>query len=160
VEWHFGYNCRHFVPTLGKCRVLIERYNRRADLLAQKKELKARDILVYSDWSPKELLARVDRGEVQARKLKKSSSAGKDGSWRFQLRCSWGWDDCALQGCGGQCIHFEAHDGEKITCLMELRHLGAEHPNMAKVPSDEDVRLVEDGLSDRLAQGWSALNAT
>ena len=35
MEWHFGHNCKHFVPTLGKCRVFITRYKQRADLMAE-----------------------------------------------------------------------------------------------------------------------------
>ena len=148
MDWHFGYNCRHYIPTLGKCRVLIVRYNKRADLLADK-WLDTRDILLYTECSPQELIGQVKRGEVEARYVK------KDGSWKFRTRCPWAWDNCALSDTGGQCFYFEPHDGKKITCLMDLRQLDAEHPNLEKVPSDDDVRIVEDTLPDLRVQGWS-----
>jgi hypothetical protein len=146
MEWHFGDNCTHFVPTLGKCRVLIARYNKRADLLADK-WLKTRDLLVYAELSPHALIAQVKGGEVQAKKVEKPKNPEESGYWRFLQRCSWDWDNCALGDTGGHCTFFEPHDGEKITCLMDLQRLGGEHPNMAKVPSDDDVRLLEGRLS-------------
>jgi len=140
MGWHFGYNCRHWVPTLGKCRVMIARDNKRADLLADK-WLKTREMLVYAEWSPQELFDRVKTGEVEATYVK------KDSSWKFRTRCSWAWDNCALSNTGGQCFCFEPHDGEEIACLADLRDLDAEHPNMVRVPSDEDVKLIEGQLS-------------
>ena len=147
MDWHFGYNCKNYLPTLGKCRVMIARYNKRADLLSDK-WLGARDFLLYTDCSPQELMDQVERGEVQTRKVEKPKNPERDGYWRFLTLCSWDWDGCALSNAGGMCYSFEPHDGEKITCLMELRHLGAEHPNLERVPSDDDVRLLEDRLSD------------
>ena len=54
MGWHFGYNCRHWVPMpgskmnisplgTGKCRVLIAGYNKRTDLLAVKPKLTTRE---------------------------------------------------------------------------------------------------------------------
>jgi len=142
MDWHFGYNCMHFVPTLGKCRVLIDRYNKRADLLGEK-WLKTRDFLVYTELPPHDLVAQVEAGEVKAKRIEKPRNPEEDGYWRFLHRCSWDWDDCALGATGGYCTSFDAHDGEPITCLMDLRHLGVEHPDLAKVPSSEEVRRLE-----------------
>ena len=50
MDWQFGYNCTHFVPMLNKCRVLIDRYNQRADLLADR-WLMTKEVLVYAGWS-------------------------------------------------------------------------------------------------------------
>lgn len=147
MEWHFGYNCKNFVPTFGKCRVLIDLYNKRPDLTADK-WLKTRDFLVYWEHSAQELIDQVMRGEVETKKVKKPKNPEEDGYWRFRMRCSWAWDDCALAATGGMCMYFEPHDGKKISCIADIRHLDAEHPNMEKVPSDNDVRLVEDQLSE------------
>jgi hypothetical protein len=146
LDTHFGYNCTHFVPSLGKCRVMIERYNKRADLLAEK-WLKTREVIVYTDTSAQELLDRVERGEIQAKNVKKPQNPERDGYWRFLIRCSWDWDNCALSATGGMCYFFEPHDGEKIRCIADLRNLDAEHPNLVSILSDDDVRLIEDRLS-------------
>lgn len=145
MDWHFGYNCTHFVPTLAKCSVLIDRYNQRADLLADK-WLNTREVLVYTGWPRQELMDQVKKGEVQTKIVEKPKNPETDGYWRFLTRCSWDWDNCALSDTGGQCFFFEPHDGEKITCLMDLRHWDAEHPNMANVPTDDDVKLIEGQL--------------
>lgn len=155
MEWHFGYNCKHWVPMpggkkgisplgMGKCRVLVARYNERADLLADKPKLTTRAILAYTQWPPRELIARVERGEVEATKVDKPVHPHSDGYWRFRLRCSWDWDDCALSETGGCCTMFEPHNGAMIAYLVDLRDLDEEHPNM---PSDTDWRLVEDRLT-------------
>ena len=145
MDWQFGYNCAHFVPTLEKCRVKIDRYSKRADLLADR-WLKTREVLVYTGWSPQELRGRVERGEVQARKVKKPKNPERDGYVRFRLRCSWDWDSCGMAITGGACVFYEPTDGAHITCIADLRHWDAEHPNMAMVPSLEDVKLIEGHL--------------
>ncbi|HEY5388112.1 MAG TPA: hypothetical protein VIL79_09455 [Thermoleophilia bacterium] len=147
MGWHFGYNCSHWVPGLSKCRVMIAKYNQRDDLLADK-WLTAREILAYTERSPQELVGQVRSGDVQAKKLKKPMNPQRDGYFRFLLNCSWEWDNCALTETGGQCYYFKTHDGEKISCIADLRDLTAEHPNMAATASDDDMKCVEEGLSD------------
>jgi len=147
MDCQFGYNCKNFVPSLGKCRVLIDRYNKRADLLADK-WLNTRDVLAYTGWSPEELIERVKQGEVHAKRVRKSNNLERDGHLRFCVRCAWDWDECSMAVTGGTCVFYEPHDGAHITCIADLQHWSEEHPNMRKAPSDNDLRFVEDRLSD------------
>jgi hypothetical protein len=48
---------------------------------------------------------------------------------------------------GGTCEFYEPTDAAHITCIADLQHWDAEHPNMVKVPSNEDVELIEGQLS-------------
>ena len=155
MGWHFGYNCKHWVAMpgskkgisplgTGKCRVLIARYSGRSELLAVKPKLTTREMLAYTECSPQELIAQVERGEVQAKRLDKPEHPERDGYWRFRLRCSWDWDDSALSETGGQCFLFEPHGGAKVACIMDLWDLNEEHPDMR---SDDEWRLVEDRLT-------------
>lgn len=148
MDWQFGYNCRHFVPTLGKCRMKIDRYNQRRDLLAIR-VMKTQEILVYAGWSPQELMDRVEQGEVDVRRVKKPKNPERDGYLRFRINCSSEWDDCGTGDRGGMCgmcSLYTPHDGAHITCFADLRGWKAAHPNMASVPSDEDVKLIEGQL--------------
>lgn len=155
MEWQFGYNCVHLVPALDKCRVKIDRYNRRADLLVDR-WLKTREVLVYTGWSPRELLDRIERGDVHAKKVQKPKNPERDGYLRYRLRCSWDWDNCGMAVTGGACEWYEPTDGPHITCIADLRHWDAEHPNMAKVPSDEGWRLLEGQLSSLVVEEEAA----
>ena len=76
----------------------------------------------------------MESGEVQARRVEKPVDPERDGYWRFLSRCSWDWDNCALSDTGGMCSLFVPHDGAKVRCLMDLRSLDAEHPNLERVP--------------------------
>ena len=145
MGWHFGYNCVHWVPSLGKCRVMIGRYNKRADLLADK-WLTGREILAYTEHPPQDLVEQVRSGQIPAKKLRKPVNPEQDGYYRFLLKCSWDWDACALTETGGQCYHFKAHDGEKISCIADLRDITSEHPN--KGPTVDDVKHLEEALSE------------
>lgn len=159
MEWHFGHNCKHFVPTLGKCRVFITRYKQRADLMADK-WLKTRDFLVYTGSSPDELVAQVERGEVEAKRIKAPRNPEQDGFWRIRQRCSWDWDNCALSDTGGYCVFFDLHGGERIACIADLRHLETEHPNMVKVPPADEWMRVEERLTALQAEGRSVPSST
>lgn len=141
ASWHFGYNCTNYLPTLGKCRVLIQLYNKRHDLVV-KKWLNTSNLLLYTGSSQEELVDQILRGDIEMKRR-------KDGSLVFGTPASWAWDDCPLApDTGGQCLHFEPHDGQKITCIMDLEHLDAEHPNVEDVPSQDAVELFEARLKD------------
>ncbi len=145
MDWQFGYNCTHFVPCLDKCRVKIDRYNKRSDLLADR-WLLTREVLMYTGWSSEELVERVERGEVAAKKVDKPINPERDGYLRSCLPCSWEWDDCSMAITGGVCEWYEPHGQAHIGCIADLRNWPEEHPNTAYSPSVEDWRLIEDRL--------------
>jgi hypothetical protein len=139
MECHFGYNCKHYLPALNKCRVLIDNYRKRADLVEQKL-LSTQDLLIYLNLPNEELIGQIAVGEIKTKPQ-------KDGRVIFQVSSAWQWDDCPLASNGGQCFYFEPHDGKKITCLIQLKGLEAEHPNLKNVPSEEDIRFLNAKLS-------------
>lgn len=145
MDWQFGHNCTRFVPVLNKCRMKIDRYNQRADLLADRL-LKTREILVYTGWSLQELMDRVERGDVRMTRVRKPKNPERDGYLRYRLRCAWQWDGCGMAVTGGMCEWYESTDGPHITCIADLRSWDVEHPNMATVPTLEDVELIESQL--------------
>jgi hypothetical protein len=159
MDWQFGYNCTRFVPTLDKCREKIDSYNKRADLLANR-WLKTREILAYTGWSTQQLVDRVERGEVHAKRVAKPKNPERDGFLRYRLRCSWEWDSCGMAITGGTCVFYEPTDGAHITCIADLQHWDAEHPNMAIVPSLEDVTLIEGRLFGLVAEKEPGLDDT
>ena len=83
--------------------------------------------------------------------MKKPKNPKSDGYWRFLTRCSWDWDGCGMAVTGGMCVYYEPHDGAHITCIADLRQLDEVHPNSEGVPSDDDVRIIE----DRLSESWA-----
>lgn len=135
MEWQFGHNCKSYLPTLGKCRILIDLRRSRPDLVKDK-WLGLRDLLVYTGWTPEDLIAEVESGHVVVERM-------KNGRLRFRVSASWDWDDCPLGSTGGQCLHYEEHDGQKIECLKDLETLKVEHPNMDCVYSTDAIDLVE-----------------
>lgn len=139
MGWQFGYNCKQYLPTLRKCRVLIDSRRRRFDLV-EGKWLGARDLLVYTEYSPEELVGLVGRGQLGVKRR-------KNGLLLFRVPASWAWDDCPLSDAGGECQFFEEHDGQKIACLKELETIRAQHPNTASIPSDDVVRWVDERFS-------------
>jgi hypothetical protein len=136
MDCQFGYNCRSYLPSLGKCRVLVDLRRQRTDLV-QDKWLGARDLLIYAGCSPEDVVSQVASGLMGVRRL-------KNGRLLFRVSASWDWDDCPLGDAGGQCLHFQPHDGQKIACLRELESMSAEHPNIAAVPSDAVVSWTEE----------------
>ena len=135
MAYDFGCNCRHYLPSLGKCRLFVDRYRARPDLVGER-ILCTRDVLVYLNLSTEELVGRIASGEIKA-KLQ------KDGKSTFSVRVAWQYDDCPLADAGGHCFRFEAHEGKSISCLAELDAVVAEHPNWERVPSDAEVTACE-----------------
>ena len=135
MEWHFGHNCKHYLPTLKKRRVLIDNYRKRADLVEQKL-LSAEDLLVYLSLPHEDVIGQITTGEIKTKQQ-------KSGKIMFQVSCAWQWDNCPFVSDGGQCFYFEPHDGKKISCLAELKDLEAEHPSLKSMPSEEEVRTFE-----------------
>lgn len=135
MEWHFGHNCKHYLPSLNKCRVLIDNYRRRADLV-EIKQLSARDLLTYLGLANDEITGQIVTGEIKVKPQ-------KTGRVMFQVSAAWQWDDCPLVEDGGQCFYYEPHDGRKITCLMELKGLEGDHPGLKNLPSEEEIATFE-----------------
>ena len=65
----FGFNCRHYLPSLRKCRKLIDNYRVRKDLV-EEKWLGIRDVLVYLSLSNDALIRSVASGEIKAKRQK------------------------------------------------------------------------------------------
>ena len=145
MEYHFGYNCKYYLPTLKKCRILIDNYRKRPDLVEQK-WLNTKDLLVYLNLSNKQLIEQIAKGEIKT-KLQKDAKT-KDNKIMFQISAPWQWDDCFHVDSGGQCLYFEPHDGHKITCLMELNDLNVPHPNIKNIPSEEAIKTFERRVSE------------
>jgi hypothetical protein len=139
MDWQFGYNCRSYLPTIGKCRVLVDLRRTRPDLI-EDKWMDAREVLVYLGCGPEDFVSQVDRGQIGVKRL-------KNGRLRFRVSASWAWDDCPLSHSGGQCLHFQQHDGQKIACLKDLEILTEAHPNMKAVQSDEAISQIEERFS-------------
>src|SRR4051812_36161473 len=94
MEWHFGYNCKFFLPMrvrkaadddlqvcdprdaenrehngqrpFQKCRRLINAYRLRSDLIEQR-WLNTAELFVYLNLSNDELLRQIAAGEIIAR---------------------------------------------------------------------------------------------
>ena len=138
MSYHFGFNCRRFIPNMGKCRQAIDDFKERKELLDHR-WVSAREALVYLDVPAAELLERTDVNDIKP---------VKDGQVAVRIRVegTWKWDDCPLADTGGQCAFYDEHDGPKITCAMETRQHAGRHPNLASEPSAETVRNVEEIL--------------
>ena len=138
LEWHFGYNCEHFLPTIGKCRRLIGRYGSREDLV-ERRWLSTHELLVYLNLPEERLLTEVISGEIKTK-------IQKDGKVVFEVSTSWKYDDCFLVCSGGQCLYFEKHKGKIISCLAELTGSKREHPNRGRAPSEAEVAMFQDAV--------------
>lgn len=136
MELHFGYNCKYFLPTLGKCRTLIETRRGRNDL-AEHRWLSTEELLVYLNVASEELFRQITSGQIR-------TTLQKDGKLMFWVSTAGQYDDCFLANGGGQCLYFEPHKGKTISCLAELKGLEAEHPNYRNVPSESDVKTFEE----------------
>ena len=135
MEWHFGYNCTYYLPILGKCRILIDNYRNREDLVEQK-WLNAKELLIYLGLPNNELIQQMASGEIKVK-------LPKDSKIMFGVLVAWQYDNCPLANAGGQCFYFESHNGNTISCLMELRGLEDEHPNSKSIPTEEEVKAFE-----------------
>ena len=140
MEYYFGYNCKHYIPTLTRCRILIDKYRQRKDLV-EKKWFNVQDILTYLNLTTDELVKQVASGEIEAKRQ-------KDGKLKFQVLSAWQWDDCHSSNAGGQCFYFEPHDGEKISYLAELRSINtANHPNIPTPLTEDELRMLENKVT-------------
>ena len=135
-EWQFGYNCKHYTLSIGKCRILSDRYKHSEKLLVQR-WLSTADLLAYVSASREELLRQITSGEIKA-------MFQKDGKMTYGISAPWRYDDCFLASSGGRCLYFEAHNGPKISCLSDLSGLKATHPNVSSAPSEADERAFEE----------------
>jgi hypothetical protein len=93
MEWHFGHNCQRFIPTLQKCRKLIENYSARADLRSDR-WVEMPELLLYVGGTREALLTRIRSGEITAQRQ-------KTGPLLFKVSGSWDYDDCFLKANGG-----------------------------------------------------------
>lgn len=134
MEWHFGYNCKNYISKFKKCRILIEEYKKRDDLL-EKKTINIQDIMEYFNLEKEQLIRKIARGEIKAIRQ-------KDGKIIFQILSAWQWDDCPLANAGGQCLYYEPHNDEKISCLADLGKITKEHPN-TKYFTNGELRELE-----------------
>ena len=142
LDLEFGYNCKRFLPTIGKCRRLIDSYRGRKDLVEQKL-LKAGDLLVYLNLSREELNRQITSGEIRAIRQ-------KDGKVTFSVATAWSYDDCFLANGGGQCLHFAPHTGKAISCLDELKGMKGKYSNYGSVPSEAEVRAFEESVIEKI----------
>jgi len=141
MEWHFGYNCRYYLPSIDRCRILIDKYRQRKDL-TEKKWFSAKDAMVYLNLTCNELIKKVKSNEINVKRQ-------KDGKFMFQFLSSWQWDDCPSKDTGGQCFYFEPHDSEKISCIADLRNIDrSKHPNMDIKASEEELKQLENEFID------------
>ena len=83
----FGYNCKLYLPTLGKCRKLIENCRQRPEL-QKRRWLTAQSALVYLDATEDALIAAVDSGGIEMARRK------KDGRMLFAVTVAGEYDDC------------------------------------------------------------------
>lgn len=139
----FGYNCKHYLPTLQKCRKLIDNYRTRKDL-AEQIWLGTEDTLVYLNLSNEALIRGVVSDEIAVKQLRRKL--------KFRVTVASQFDDCALKDSGGACLYFARHSGQTISCLADLKNLDAEHPNKSMVPGESDVRDLEDEIGKILNQ--------
>ncbi len=134
----FGYNCLHFLPTLRKCRRLVDKYRSRPELIEQK-WLSVEDALVYLSLSSHSLIQFIASGEVRTK-------CQKDGKPTLGVLVAAQYDDCFLANSGGTCLNYECHNGRKISCIEDLRGQYPEHPNIMNAPQESAIREVEDEL--------------
>jgi hypothetical protein len=139
MNCEFGYNCKHYLPTLLKCRNLIDRFRVQKDLV-EDKWLALQDTMVYLNLSDDALVEAVASGDMAVKRK-------KNGKLTFRVSVAGEYDNCYLTT-AGICIDFEAHHGPKITCLADLKTLNSEHPN--KVPSESEVKAAEAKLAESI----------
>jgi hypothetical protein len=138
MELHFGYNCKHFLPGLGKCRRLIDSYRTRRDL-AEPKWIRTQELLTYLNQSNKELFSQITSGEIKVR-------VKKQGEVLYRVTSSWQYDSCYLVATGGQCLYFAAHTGKTIAYVEECRGMECDHSNYGVAPSEAEIRAFEAGV--------------
>ena len=138
----FGYNCTHYLPTLRKCRRLIDAYGSRPEL-SKERWMGTADAMVYLGVAGKDLVGLAKAAGVRVRRT-------KEGRLTFAIRSAWDYDDCLLANSGGQCVYFAPHAGETISCIADLTGISSDHPNMDLIPSETEVRSVESEILQQL----------
>ena len=146
MQWQFGYNCIHYLPTIKKCRILIDNYKSRKDL-TEIKWFGTKDLLLYLNAPTDVLIDLISSEAIKVKPQKKSTA------FKYGVRVAWQYDDCYLASTGGQCLYFAPHSGKPISCIMDLAETqDAPHPNLASLPSDQDVAAFEDALRQHLSK--------
>lgn len=128
MELHFGYNCKHYLPTMKKCRVLIRNYRDRKDLVEQR-WLTGEEMFVCLDLSEEALLDHISKGDIGVK-------IQKNGIIKYFVSGAWQFDDCGLQY-AGMCLYYESHEGPFISCLKDITELEMKHPNLKTLPEEE-----------------------
>lgn len=132
---HFGYNCKHYLPSYEKCRVLIEERKKRKELL-ELKWFPLKEALLYSRFLDFDLVDFIEKKKI---KIKMS---GK-GDVSIGITAAWQYDECPLAHGGGQCMYFVKHSGKQITCLSEINDVDDRHPNNFNIPSEKEIENVK-----------------
>lgn len=144
MEWHFGCNCKYYLPTMNKCRILIDKYGRRADLLDQM-WLSTQKMMLYLNLPHEQLVREITAGNIKVR-------AQKNGQLVYLVAGAWQYDECPLGDTGGQCWHFHAHPDKKISCIQEGKHLARKFPYCQSAPTEHDVERFESEVSKLIRQ--------
>jgi hypothetical protein len=135
---HFGYNCKHYLPWFEKCKLMVEKNRNQKDLM-ETKWLSVREALIYSSLLNMDLVNLVKKKKVKIKKEDKKPI-------RLGFFTAWDYDECPLAHCGGQCLYFERHDGNKISCVSDLADQRLGHPNSPKIPTDDEIKLLKNAL--------------
>ena len=143
MSLHFGFNCKQFIPSMGKCRLVINDLRGRQEL-QEHRWVTVREALVYLKVSGKEMVEGTAPNDIKLI---------KDGKVpiRVRVKGAWSWDDCPLTQTGGQCRLYSGHDGPKVSCVIEIDRLSGKHPNVAFEPSAGAVAEVERDMALRVA---------
>jgi hypothetical protein len=150
MEWQFGYNCIHYLPTIRKCRILIDAYRTRKELTTLK-WFDTKDLLVYINTPTDTIIELISSKIIRVKPQKKATT------FKFGIFVASQYDDCYLATNGGKCLHFAPHSGRHITRTMDLAEMrDTLHPNLASVPTDQDVAAFEDAVRQHLSNSAKA----
>ncbi len=78
----------------------------------------------------------------------------------FGLSVAWQFDDCYLKDSTGVCLYFEQHSGRTISCLTDIKRIDPEHPNNRNMPSESEIRTLENDISKILLEQEAACRKT
>lgn len=141
----FGYNCRYLVPQHSKCEKFAqERLSERR--LSKQEWMDINKAILYSRILNFDLIDKIKSGDV---KIKRKT---KKGSIQFLIEAAFEYDDCSLNDGGGQCIHFNSHNGFKIECLMDDASI-KNHPNYNRyIIKKEEINNVKKTIANSMVQ--------
>ena len=142
MEWHFGHNCTYYLPTMNKCRILVDKYRKRVDLLDQM-WLTTEKMMVYLNIPTEQLVKEIAAGDIKVQ-------TKKNGQLSFLVSGAWQYDDCPLAHTGGQCFYFQPHQGQKISCIRECTRLENDHPDCQRSPSQHDIENLERQVTEAI----------